>query len=169
MVCASFPNSTRDTTHHAIILVIPVTLELFQSISIYCVVLATLTKHATEYTTTPRGSWICLPPKAIRCQRRATTSTTPIANPVRRALPPSVEPTSVMIGAPYAIHQRYCSYRHLHQQMLYVERCYECYEGCVRGLRSSRRRAPLQPNVGPDCLYVCRRLIPAAHGMGVSR
>ena len=49
-----------------------------------------------------------------------------------------------------------------------LERCYERYEGCAGGTRSSKRRAPLKPKVGPHCLYVCWLSIPAERGVGVN-
>ena len=119
--------------------------------------LATLTKHATEYTTTYMGAWICLPPEAVRCQRRETTLTTPLANPVGRAVPLRFEPVFAMIDALYATCEPYCSYRLLHQRLLYVREVVRYYEGCAGGWRSSRGRALLKPKVGPDCLYVDSR------------
>ena len=86
----------------------------------YIVALATLTKNATKCTTTPIGAWICLHPEAVRCQRRAPTLTTPLTNPVGRAVSLRVEPTFALIDALCAICEPYCSYRLLHQRLLYV-------------------------------------------------
>ena len=97
MVCAPFPNYSR---YHTARYNARIPSELGTALLLrFVAALATLTKHATKYTTTPIGAWICLPPEAVRCQRRATTSTTPLTNPNGRAvlLRVGVEPTFVMM------------------------------------------------------------------------
>ena len=115
---------------------------------------ATLPINVTEYIANPMRSRPCSQtrPCTAVCERRATTSLTPLTNHAERATFLQGGLTSVTVDALLLICEIFrCSRRLWHKRLSTSE-----FPTGGAGSRSSRRRAPLNPKVAPNACMCIR-------------